>query len=78
MKKIILSLALALTGFVGAYACTSAIISGRLTENGRPLLWKNRDTSDLNNKVEKIESKDGSYEYVAVYNGRDTDCKEAL
>ena len=77
MKKIILSLALAFMGFVGAYACTSAIISGRLTENGRPLLWKNRDTSDLNNKVEKIDSKDGNYAYVAVFNGSDTDCKEA-
>ena len=29
--------------------CTTAIVSGRLTADGRPLLWKNRDTDDLDN-----------------------------
>ncbi len=31
--------------------CTTAVISGRAAAGGRPLLWKNRDTSAGNNKV---------------------------
>lgn len=32
---------MALAAFaVEAFACTSAIVSGKLTANGRPLLWK--------------------------------------
>ena len=50
MKKTILSVMLACVAVVDAAACTSAIISGSLTADGRPILWKHRDTSDLNNK----------------------------
>ncbi len=57
---------------LGALACTSAIVSGRLTANGRPLLWKNRDTDDQNNKVERIAASRGCYEYVALFNATDT------
>lgn len=60
----------------GVYACTSAIVSGRLTESGRPILWKHRDASDLNNKVEKIEAADGRFAYVGLFNGSDSDCRE--
>jgi hypothetical protein len=49
MKKTILSVMLACVAVVDAAACTSAIISGSLTADGRPILWKHRDTSDLNN-----------------------------
>jgi len=34
-----------------AAPCTLAVLSGRATANGRPLMWKNRDTSDPNNKL---------------------------
>jgi len=54
-----------------ADACTSAIVSGRLTANGRPLLWKNRDTNDLNNRVERIVAHDGLMEFVALFDSRD-------
>lgn len=56
MKKTILSVMLACVAVVDAAACTSAIISGSLTADGRPILWKHRDTSDLNNKVERIDA----------------------
>ena len=46
MKKIFLTTILLLAAIIVADACTSAIVSGRLTANGRPLLWKNRDTND--------------------------------
>lgn len=59
------------------YACTSAIISGEYTVDGRPLLWKNRDTSNTDNKVEYIPGSDGAFSYVALFNASDRKCKEA-
>ena len=50
-------------------ACTSAIISGRLTPDGRPLLWKHRDTGELNNRVDYIaRNKNVKYAFIAVVN----------
>mgnify|MGYP002521310857 CR=1 FL=1 len=54
-----------------AMACTSAIVSGRLTSNGRPLLWKNRDTNDQNNRVKRFAAKKGCYEFVGLFDARD-------
>ena len=76
MKKIILAI-LATFAVSGAYACTSAIVSGKNTVNGRPLLWKHRDTGEENNKVERIVAKDGNMEYIGLYNASDTACREA-
>lgn len=70
MKRYVLLLA-ALSGIIVAQACTSAIVSGRLTANGRPLLWKNRDTGDQNNHVERIKAHDGLLEFVALFDARD-------
>ena len=48
-------------------ACTTAVISGRATADGRPLLWKNRDTSStLHNEVVLLESE--GYRALAVVN----------
>ena len=55
-----------------ADACTSAIVSGRLTANGRPLLWKNRDTGEQNNRVERHKAHNGLLEFVALFDARDT------
>ncbi len=68
-REIIAVLLLACT--VGALACTSAIVSGRLTANGRPLMWKNRDTSDMNNRVKRIEAHDSCYAFVGLFDARD-------
>ena len=76
MKKIILTI-LASFAVSGVYACTSAIIAAKNTVNGRPLLWKHRDTGEENNKVERTPAKDGNFEYVALYNASDKECKEA-
>ncbi len=56
---------------VQAVACTSAIVSGKLTANGRPLLWKNRDTSDQNNRIKRIPAQKGCYEFIALFDARD-------
>ena len=76
MKRKIIAIAAVLCA-LGSAACTSAIVSGRLTANGRPLLWKNRDTDDQNNKIERIAATRSSYEYVALYNATDKDCSQA-
>jgi len=55
-------------------ACTTAIISGKFTPDGRPLLWKNRDTGDLDNKL--MYFTDGKYDYIGLVNSKDTTGKE--
>ncbi len=47
-----------------AEACTSAIISGKLTKDGRPLMWKNRDTGNLDNCVRHMKGE--KYDFIAV------------
>ncbi len=71
MKKIILTV-LAAFAVNSAFACTSAIIAAKNTTNGRPLLWKHRDTGEENNKVERTPAQDGKFEYVALYNASDS------
>jgi hypothetical protein len=38
--------AIILTGTVNLLACTTVIISGKATKDGRPLMWKNADTDN--------------------------------
>ena len=71
MKKKILISMLMLASTIGALACTSAIISGSKTANGRPLLWKHRDTGCPDNRVELIKAHDGCYEFVAIFDATD-------
>ena len=55
-----------LTMVNSAFACTSAIVSGRFTKDGRPLLWKNRDASDIDNKL--MYFTDGKFDYIGLVN----------
>lgn len=71
MKRILVFLS-AIMCVISSIACTSAIISAEKTKNGRPLLWKHRDTGEENNKVERVAAKDGYFEYVALYNASDS------
>ena len=59
-----------LTSSTDLFSCTSAVVSGKYTVNGRPLLWKNRDTRSLNNKV--VYFNFGKYPFVGVVNSGDT------
>ncbi|MBP7866176.1 MAG: hypothetical protein KA419_09520 [Acidobacteria bacterium] len=54
-----------------APACTTAVISGAATADGRPILWKNRDADDLHNEL--FYGADGRYAYVGVVNHGDAD-----
>ena len=59
------------------FACTSAIIGAQLNPYGRPLLWKNRDTGQPNNKIEYIPAENGRFAYVALFNSPDSLLSEA-
>lgn len=51
-------------------ACTTAIISGKATPDGRPILWKHRDSDNFNNKM--IFVKGSKYSYLGLVNSNDT------
>ncbi len=55
----------------GVQECTTAIFSGSSTPDGRPILWKNRDTDTLSNKVVFVNDKPHSY--LGVVNADDPD-----
>ena len=55
-------------------ACTTAIVSGKFTKNGRPLIFKHRDTGTLQNRIMYFE--DGKYNYMGVVNSNDVKGKE--
>lgn len=56
---------------LNTYGCTTAVISGKYTKNGKPIIWKVRDTQSLYNKVQIFE--DGKYKYVALTNALEHD-----
>lgn len=66
MRKYILPLIIAtlLVNMNPARACTSAIVSGKSTPDGRPLMWKHRDTSSENNKL--LYFTGSAYEYMGI------------
>lgn len=51
------------------HGCTTAVISPGAGQDGRPMLWKNRDTDFLNNKV--IYVHETPYSYLALVNAED-------
>ncbi len=48
------------------YACTSAIITGKLTPDGRPLMLKNRDTGHLDNRLDYYKGE--KYPFLGLIN----------
>ncbi len=56
---------------VETFACTTAIVSGKYTKDGRPLLFKHRDTGTLQNKL--MFFSDGKYEYIGLVNSDDAE-----
>lgn len=62
--KIIITLTAAFLYGLGSMACTSFIVSGRVTPDGRPLIFKNRDTPNQNNHVVLVKGE--KYRFLAV------------
>lgn len=77
LKRIFISFYLISLFCLPVIACTSAIIGADKNPYGRPLLWKNRDTSTSDNKVEYVASEGPDFAYVALYNAKDSLLKEA-
>lgn len=76
-KRILTALCCMAMCCASALGCTSAIISAKASPYGRPMLWKHRDTSAVDNKVEYVEGKSGDFSYVALFNAADRGLKEA-
>ncbi|HAN77995.1 MAG TPA: hypothetical protein DCQ31_09600 [Bacteroidales bacterium] len=50
-----------------AYSCTTFVISGKYTTDGKPLLFKNRDTDQMQNSLHYFT--DGKFKYIALVDG---------
>ena len=70
MKKLFLFSLICLFSYIDGIACTTAIISGKYTKDGRPLRWKVRDTDYAQNSLKYYN--DGKYSYVGLINSEDS------
>ena len=65
MKKLLLLFVLCLCfPVVGPGACTSIIITGKATPDGRPLMWKHRDTGAPYNHISYFD--EGGYRFLGL------------
>lgn len=77
LKKYCSLIAVAALGAATAYPCTSAIVSASKTPYGRPVLWKHRDTSATDNKVEYCPADSTGFAFTALFNASDKNLEEA-
>ena len=68
MKKILLITIALFIGYT-AICCTTAVISGKYTEDGHPMIWKLRDSDYFKNKM--MYFNDGKYSYIGLINSED-------
>ncbi|MBR5568609.1 MAG: hypothetical protein IKW27_07690 [Bacteroidales bacterium] len=54
---------------VAVCACTSVIISGSASPDGRPLMWKHRDTGFLDNRLEHFKGE--KYSFIGLVNSEE-------
>ena len=59
-----------LGGVAHSNACTSIIVSGKVTPDGRPYIFKNRDTHDLDNLAIQIQGP--RYRFIGIVATKDT------
>ena len=55
-----------------AYCCTTAVISGKATKDGRPIIWKLRDSDFLKNYAKKFSAQKGKYAFIGIVNSKDS------
>lgn len=75
MRRPLLLVAAVLLGAVSAAACSSMIVSAAASANGRPMIWKNRDTGAEGNYLHRVEAP-GRIGYVGLFNDADTLCTD--
>lgn len=74
MRKALLLLLLFFCILPEGYGCTSVVVSGKITPDGRPLLWKNRDTDILQNSVKFFKGE--RYSFIGIVNSTSRHPKE--
>ena len=74
MKKLLLALYILFVLTFSINPCTTAVVSGKATDDGRPLLLKNRDADALQNKL--VYFFDGKYRFIGLVNSEDKDNKD--
>ena len=72
-KSWIAFFSLFLLGQIAVNPCTVAVVSGKATPDGRPLLWKNRDTSARPNKVAFLQG--DKYSFIGIVHPLDKDVR---
>ena len=73
MKKILISLvvlAVMMIEVQQVMACTSVIVSGRVTKDGRPMIFKHRDSKSVHNMMIVVQGQ--RYRYLGLVNAEDT------
>ena len=70
LNYLLLMSAALLWGAVYSNACTSIIVSGKVTPDGRPYIFKNRDTHDQNNLA--IQLQGSRYRFIAIVAAKDS------
>ncbi len=72
MKKLTLFALLLLLagGTTDVWSCTTFLMSGKNTPDGRPLLFKNRDTGTLDNAI--VYFTDGKYDYIGIVDAKES------
>ena len=74
MKKLLSIFFIFLILTISVNPCTTAVVSGKATDDGRPLLLKNRDADALQNKL--VYFFDGKYRFIGLVNSEDKDNKD--
>jgi hypothetical protein len=62
-----ITLLLVLTSCFEVFSCTTFLISGKYTSDGKSILFKNRDTDEMQNSL--VFFTDGKYKYIGLVNG---------
>ncbi len=57
-------------GALSSVACTSVIVSGKVTPDGRPYIFKNRDTPNQDNLVVSVQGR--IYRFIAIVGRKDS------
>jgi hypothetical protein len=69
MKKLLSAFFIFLILTISVNPCTTAVVSGKVTDDGRPLLLKNRDADVLQNKL--VYFFDGRFKFIGLVNSTD-------
>ncbi|RUT78743.1 hypothetical protein [Ancylomarina longa] len=71
MKKSLSCLLILLAFAYQGIACTTAVISGKYTKDGRPMIWKLRDSDSFQNKLMYFAN--GKYDCIGLINSNDAE-----